>query len=270
MTQIGPSPRRRRGVALAAVPVLALAACGSADEDPSGGGGDASDGDELSGELTVFAAASLNEVFEEISDLFTEENPAAEVTFSFAGSSDLVAQLDAGAPADVLATANESTMDDAVANGSIEGEPEIFVENVLTLVTPAGNPAGVTGLDESLDDADLVVCARQVPCGAATVTLAENLGVTLEPVSEENSVTDVLGKVTSGQADAGLVYATDAASAGDDVDVVEVEGAEDVVNRYPISVTSGTEQAELADAFVELVLSDEAQAVLAEAGFTAP
>ena len=257
---------RRLVVGAALVGSIVLVACGGSDAEDTGG---VDAGSDLSGELTVFAAASLNEVFEEVADLFAEQHPDVDVTFSFAGSSDLVAQLGEGAPADVLATANESTMADAVEAGSIEGEPEIFVENVLTLVTPAGNPAGVTGLDSSLDDADLVVCAPQVPCGAATVTLAENLGVTLSPVSEENNVTDVLGKVTSGQADAGLVYETDATSAGEDVDVVEVAGAEDVVNAYPIAVTADAADAGLAAAWVEFVLGDEAQAVLGEAGFRA-
>ncbi|MEE6281449.1 molybdate ABC transporter substrate-binding protein [Georgenia sp. MJ170] len=274
--------RRRRallGASLASV--LLLGACGGsgtsdgAAQDPTTStDADATDGttgsDDLSGELTVFAAASLNVVFEEIADLFTAEHPGTEVAFSFAGSADLVAQLDAGAPADALATANEPTMASAVEAGNIDGEPDVFAANVLTLVTPAGNPAGVTGLDESLDDAALVTCAPQVPCGEATLTLSELLGVTLSPVSEEGSVTDVLGKVTSGQGDAGLVYATDAASAGAAVDVIAVDRADEVVNRYPVAVTAGTDQPELAAAWVEFLGGAEAQQVLGEAGFGAP
>lgn len=132
--------------------------------------GATNDGDNagLSGDLTVFAAASLSVVFPEIADVFTTEHPDTSVRFSFAGSSDLVAQLDAGAPADVLATANESTMADAVQAGTIEGEPVIFADNVLALIAPAGNPADITGLDESLDGTNVVVCAPQVPCGEAT------------------------------------------------------------------------------------------------------
>src|SRR5690625_1405064 len=221
----------RDGLALVAAVVVALtvSACGGGTGDPADetpeppeagqSPAPATDGD-LAGELTVFAAASLHVVFEDIAELFTAEHPAAEVAFSFAGSSDLVAQLDAGAPADVLATADESTMATAVDSGVIDGAPQVFAENALALITPAGNPAGITGLDESLDGADLVVCAPQLPCGAAAETLAEQVGTTLRPVSEEGSVTDVLGKVTSGQADAGLVYTTDAASAGAAVDVI--------------------------------------------------
>ena len=264
-----------------AVVGLALTACGGAEQAaaPAGeatgtGTPEAADpptaGAGPAGELTVFAAASLNRVFEDIGELFTEQHPGAEVAFSFAGSADLVAQLGAGAPADVLATADESTMADAVAGGTINGDPQVFAQNALTLVTPAGNEAGIAGLDDSLDGVSLVVCAPQVPCGAATMALAESLGRTLQPVSEEGNVTDVLGKVTSGQADAGLVYATDAAAAGDAVEVIPVAGAEDVVNRYPIAATADTDDPELARAWVEFVLGPQAQEVLGAAGFGAP
>lgn len=279
---------------LALAAVLTLTACSSdGNDDPAeddsadvdtdrGQNGESTDDDgardaeagpgegALTGALTVFAAASLNEVFEDIADLFTARHPSTDVQLSFAGSSDLVAQLDAGAPADVLATANESTMEDAVDDGSIAGEPVIFADNVLTLITPAGNPAGITGLDESLDGVNLVICAPQVPCGAATQTLTELVDVTLSPVSEESNVTDVMGKVTSGQADAGLVYTTDAATAGDAVEVIEVPGAQEVINLYPIATTAGSAQPELAAAWVDFVLDAQAQQVLGEAGFGAP
>lgn len=258
--------RPRALLAAVVVAVGAVGACGgsAADEAPT----DVATG--LSGDLTVFAAASLGVVFEEVADLFTAQHPGATVTFSFAGSADVVAQLDAGAPADVLATADEQTMASAVAAGNIAGEPVVFAENVLTLITPSGNPAGVTGVDASLAEAQLVVCAPQVPCGAATSALSELLGLTLSPVSEEGSVTDVLGKVTSGQADAGLVYASDARSAGDAVEVVAVDRADEVVNRYPVAVTARTDQPELAAAWVTFVAGPQAQQVLTEAGFGTP
>ena len=252
-----------RGPGLAAVVVaaLGLAACGGADA------GGAAAPDER---LTVLAAASLHGVFEDLGEVFTEQHPGAEVTFSFAGSADLVAQLDAGAPADVLATADETTMARAVADGTVAGEPQVFARNVLTLVVPSGNPAGVGGLDDSLDGAALVVCAPQVPCGAATTALADLLGTSLSPVSEEGSVVDVLGKVTSGQADAGLVYTTDAAAAGDAVETIAVPRADEVVNRYPVAVTTGAASPELADAWVELLLGPEGRELLGDAGFGTP
>lgn len=275
-----------RRLALGLGAVLLLTGCGANSGDDDGrtgtsegratadgtGDDEAPDGADApagGGELTIFAAASLTIVFDDIADLFAAQT-GAEVRFSFAGSSDLVAQLDAGAPADVLATANESTMADAVDNGTIASDPEHFAANVLTLITPAGNPAGVTGVDESLEDADLVICAPQVPCGAATAMLADILGVTLDPVSEANNVTDVLGMVAAGQADAGLVYTTDAVSAGGDVDIIDIPGADDVVNTYPIAVTTGAADPALAAQWVEFVQGPQAQELLADAGFAAP
>ncbi len=223
----------------------------------------------LSGDLTVFAAASLHGVFEDLAAQFSTARPQVQVRFSFAGSSDLVAQLDAGAPADVLATADESTMADALDAGSVQDEPVVFATNALTLITPQGNPAGITG-PADLAGADLVVCAPQVPCGAATARWAANLDLTLHPVSEEGSVTDVLGKVTSGQAEAGLVYTSDVRAAGSAVEVIGLPGADDVVNRYPIAVTARTEQADLARAWVDFVLGPQGRAALTEAGFGTP
>lgn len=254
---------RRPGLAAVVVVALGLAACGTQDETTTAEGGS-------SGELTVLAAASLHGVFEDLAEVFTEQHPGTEVTFSFAGSSDLVAQLDAGAPADVLATADEATMARAVEAGTVAGEPQVFAHNVLTLVVPSGNPADVTGLDDSLDGAALVVCAPQVPCGAAATTLAQLSGVTLAPVSEEGSVTDVLGKVTSGQADAGLVYRTDAAGAGDAVETIAVARADEAVNSYPIAVTADAAEPELAAAWVKVVLGPEGRQSLEDAGFGTP
>lgn len=256
--------RRRCLLAAALLPSLVVASC-SGSPGPS----TAASAGEGAGRLTVFAAASLHGTLEDVADVVAEEHPGVDVSFSFAGSSDLVSQVVAGAPADVLATADEVTMADAVGAGVV-GTPTVFAENVLALVVPAGNPAGVTGVDGSLEGAALVVCAPQVPCGAAAVALAEQAGVTLRPVSEESSVTDVLGKVTSGQADAGLVYATDAVSAGDAVDVVPVEGAGTVVNRYPVAVATGAADPALAEAFVEVLTSPAGRAVLTEHGFRLP
>ncbi|MPV36032.1 molybdate ABC transporter substrate-binding protein [Georgenia subflava] len=260
---------------VAAVAGLAtLGACTSAADRPAGTPADGNRSGTAapgpSGDLTVFAAASLHSVFEEIATLLEQQHPELSITFSFAGSSDLVSQVVAGAPADVLATADEQTMANAVAEGVIDGEPGLFAENVLTLVTPAGNPAGITGLDVSLDGADLVVCAPQVPCGAATAELTGLLGVEISPVSEESNVTDVLGKVTSGQADAGLVYATDAAGAGDAVDVLEIPGAQDVVNRYPVATVADAAEPELAELWIEALSSEAGREILSDTGFRLP
>lgn len=213
--------------------------------------------------LTVFAAASLKGAFTDIAAL----EPGLGVRFSFEGSSTLVDQLAGGARADVLATADEATMARAREAGLLAGEPTIFASNHLVLVVPTGNPGRVTGLDASLDGRKLVVCAPAVPCGAASAQLAQRLGVALKPVSQEQKVTDVLGKVGSGEADAGLVYVTDARGAAGRVDVVEVPGSEAVVNRYPIAALKDAPAAAGAHRFVELVGSERGREVLRRYGF---
>ncbi len=209
---------------------------------------------------TVFAAASLSAPFKKIA-------ADDQVTFSFEGSSTLVDQIAAGARADVLATADTATMDKAVEKGLV-GTPTRFATNVLVLITPADNPAKVTGFDESLQGTRLVICAPQVPCGRATAALAQRLQVTLTPVSEESKVTDVLGKVVSGEADAGLVYATDAAGASKPVNVIRIPEAAETPNEYWIAPVTGGD-ATKAQAFIGTVTSPDGAKVLAEAGFGA-
>ena len=191
------------------------------------------------------------------------------MTFNCAGSSDLVTQLTGGAPADVFASADIANMTKATTANLVAGTPVNFASNILTIVTPPGNPSGLAGFaDLAKPGLNVVVCAPQVPCGAAAATVETNTGVTLTPVSEENSVTDVLGKVTSGQVDAGLVYVTDAKNAGDKVTEVTFPEAAVVVNVYPIATLTAATQAALATKFVDLVVGPEGQQVLAAAGFT--
>lgn len=220
--------------------------------------------------VVVFAAASLNKAFEQVGVEYRKTHTTTDLTFSFLGSQDLLAQLEGGAAADVFAPADETTMRAAVEKTLVAGTPAIFATNTLVLITPAGNPAGITGLDASLDGRKLVVCAPAVPCGAATRTLSAQLGVTLAPVSEEQKVTDVRGKVEAGEADAGVVYATDAKQAGDKVTTIAIPGAEQVVNRYPIVVTAKAKQPAEAKAFVDFVTSEAGQSILATYGFGRP
>ena len=154
----------------------------------------------------------------------------------------------------------------AVEAGLIDGDPVMFATNHLVLITPADNPGGITGLDGSLEGRKLVICAPEVPCGAATVTVARKAGIILHPASEETKVTDVLGKVSSGEADAGLVYATDATSAKDAVMTFEIPGAEEEPNTYWIAKVKGAKDAAGADAFIARI-TGEGAAVLAGYGF---
>lgn len=220
--------------------------------------------------LHVLAAASLRGTFTDIGKLFEADYPGTTVELTFAGSSDLVTQLTQGAPADVLATADTANMDKAAKAGMV-GVPVNFASNTLTIVTRPGNPAHVESFaDLARPGLSLVVCAPQVPCGSATAKVATSVGVHLNPVSEESSVTDVLGKVTSGQADAGLVYVTDATAAGDKVTAVAFPQSSVAVNTYPIAVTTNTRNSERAKQFVDLTVGDAGRKILRTAGFAAP
>lgn len=249
----------KRAATLTAVAALALGACGSSD-------GDSGDGTTT---LRVAAAASLTDSFEEIAEAYEAEHDDVTIELQFAGSSDLATQIENGAELDVFASADEANMDKV--EDAVDGEPTIFATNTLTLITAPGNPQDITGLDD-LEDTDLavVVCAPQVPCGSASETLLEQQDVTLEPASEESKVTDVLTKVTAGEADAGLVYVTDATGAGEDVEMVETEGAGEVVNRYPIATLADSGSADEAAAFVEYVTGPDGRQVLTDRGFGTP
>ncbi|WP_374007180.1 molybdate ABC transporter substrate-binding protein [Leifsonia sp. LS-T14] len=225
----------------------------------------------VSGTVTVFAAASLTRSFTELGSRFEAAHPGTHVTFSFAGSSDLVSQLTAGAPADVFASADQANMAKAVAAKVIDGKPVDFATNVLAIAVPPGNPAHVKSFaDLASPSIKTVVCAPQVPCGAATAAVEKSAGVTLKPVSQESSVTDVLGTVRSGEADAGIVYRTDVKGAGSAVDSIPFPEAAGTVNVYPIATVANAPDPRGAAAFVAFVNGPEGRAALAAAGFGAP
>lgn len=250
--------RRILGTAAAALTAVAMLA-GCSNSSPN------------SGDITVFAASSLKSAFTALGAQLEKGNPGTRVKFSFAGSSDLVAQLTGGAPADVFASADTATMTKVVDASLVAGNPVNFATNTLTIVTPPGNPKHIASFaDLAKPGTQVVVCAPQVPCGAATKKVEAATGTALTPVSEESTVTDVLGKVTAGQADAGLVYVTDAAGAGDKVTAVAFPEAGGAVNTYPIAVLKGSKNAATAQRFVDLVTGPDGRKVLAGAGFAAP
>lgn len=225
----------------------------------------------LRGDLVVLAAASLTDAFGELATTFEDQHPGVDVTVSTAGSSQLAQQVLAGAPADVLATASVETMATVAEEDLTAAEPQVLARNVLVLAVPAGDPGGVTGLADLADD-DLLValCEEQVPCGAASADLLERAGVQARPDTLEQDVRGVLAKLTLGEVDAGLVYATDALSAGDAVEVVPVEGAEAVANDLLVAPLVGSASPAAAQAFVDLVLSSTGRRVLDDAGFLTP
>lgn len=256
---------RRIGILAGAVSIMLVAGlvgCGS--KSPSAPA-------VASGKVVVFGAASLKPAFTRISQQFTSENPSSTVDFEFAGSSELATQLTQGATADVFASADTAQMDAVAKAGLLAGNPTNFASNTLVIVTSPDNPKRVTSFaDLARPGLAVVICQQPVPCGAATRRIEDSTGVHLNPVSEEVSVTDVLNKVTSGQADAGLVYVTDARSAANKVATVNFPQAAAAVNVYPIAVLKNAPHATLAQKFVAMVTGDAGQNILAQYGFAKP
>lgn len=218
--------------------------------------------------VDVYAASSLTGAFTELAAAFEEQHPGVDVALNFAGSADLAVQIAEGAPADVFVAADEPTLQRVVASGRTVGEPLVLATNRLTIAVAEGNPHGVRSLaDLRQEGLATVVCAEQVPCGRAARTAEQRAGVSLRPVSEENSVTDVLGKVRSGQADAGLVYVTDVAAHEDELDGVPLPGA--AANSYTVVGVDGGAQERAAE-FVAFVTGEAGRQRLADAGFGLP
>lgn len=245
-------------VAAFVVAVLPLGGCATADRASSPGHG-------LTGTVTVYAAASLSRAFDEIGERVESDNPGVRVRAVYDGSSTLAAQILEGAPADVFASADEASM---ASLAGVATDPAVFATNTLVIATPADNPAGIETLAD-LTRATVVLCAPEVPCGAASDALLERAGVTVTPASLEQNVTAVLTKVAAGEADAGLVYATDVRGM-DGVAATVPEGAEEIVNRYPIATIDGASHPDAAATFVAFVRSAEGERILARHGFGAP
>ena len=230
--------------------------------------------------LNVFAAASLTDAFTDIGAAFSAANPGATVVFNFAGSNQLATQIAQGAPADVFASANAAQMDAAVASGRIDADgARPFVTNRLVVVVPADNPAGIESLpDLAAPDTLLVLAAKEVPAGRYALEFLDRAAagaafdsgfraaVLANVVSYEENVRGVLNKVALGEADAGIVYISDLAGVAG-VASLEIPDALNVVAEYPIAPLNDSAQPEAAAAFVDFVLSDAGQAVLAEYGF---
>ncbi|MFZ2512001.1 MAG: molybdate ABC transporter substrate-binding protein [Gordonia sp. (in: high G+C Gram-positive bacteria)] len=241
----------RATVAIAAIVGLATAsaACGSSDSDEHS--------------VRVMAAASLVDVMKPMTQAYGDEHGGAEVQVDAAASSALVQRLESGAKADVLITADTTTMDKAVAAG-VAKDPVIIATNKLVIVVPAGNPSNVTGLEYfTAAGHRTVICASEVPCGRAAETAISAINGTPQPISRAVDVRAALGAVTSGEADAALVYATDATSAGDKVETIEIPNAP--VVEYPAAALTDNGKD-----FVNLLSSDKGKQILTDAGFGAP
>ncbi|MGX1478099.1 UNVERIFIED_CONTAM: molybdate transport system substrate-binding protein [Streptomyces canus] len=256
-----------------AAALLALSACSSSGSGSSSTTSDssASASDKLSGTVTVFAAASLQESFTTLGKRFERAHPGTKVTFSFGGSDSLAASITGGAPADVFASASPKTMKIVTDAGDASGTPVTFVRNQLEIATLPGNPHKVASLkDLTNPDLKVVLCDKEVPCGAAAQKALDASRLKLTPVSYEQDVKAALTKVELKEADAAVVYKTDVHAAGDKVGGVEFPESADAVNDYPITLLKDAQHTDTAKAFIALVRSAEGQKVLTEAGFLKP
>ena len=262
----------RTGVALAAVALLASACAGSSSSGTSSPSTSttASSAPTLSGEITVFAAASLNGAFTTLGRQFEAAHPGTKVTFSFAARSTLAQQILQAAPADVFASASAANMKQ-VTDGGDAADPRTFANNVAEIaVAPsaAGTVASLADLAKS--SVKVALCQPQVPCGALAQKVLANAAVTVTPVTQGLDVKSTLAYVTSGAADAAIVYVTDVKAAGSTVQGVEIPAAQNASTAYPIATLKGSRNLPVATAFEDLVLSPAGQSVLSEAGFAAP
>lgn len=262
--------RRPHALTLLAVLALVLTGCAPSGADETGATGTPADNAPTSQDLAVYAAASLAPAFDEIAALLERQDPSVDVQISYDGSATLATQIRAGAPADVFASADQRTMQ-PLSDDGLTGPTTLFAANTLRIAVAPGNPLAIETLaDLARPGVITVVCAAQVPCGAASAVLLAQAGVALTPASEEQNVTAVVTKIAGGEADAGLVYATDVAANPGRIDEVTPAGANTVVGHYPIAVVADSAHAAAARVFVDLVLSPAGQAVLAAHGFLAP
>lgn len=215
----------------------------------------------------MLAAASLSESFKELGTAFEAKHPGSKVTFSFDSSSALAAQANNAAPADLFASADHANMKKVTDAGNATG-PRVFAHNKLAIIVAKGNPKKIKSLAD-FTKVSFVLCAPEVPCGRYGAEALSKAGVKAQPKSLETNVKGVVTKVTSGEADAGIGYVTDARAAAANAEGIEIPDAQNVVAQYPMAVLKQSANTTLAQAFVDFVLGPEAQAVLAKYGFAA-
>jgi molybdate transport system substrate-binding protein len=271
---------RRRGTRLVAgvcvaVVAVALTACSSSSSSPAASGsassGSASASAKLSGTLVVFAATSLTEAFNKIGAQFEAANPGVTVKFNYNGSSSLATSITQGAPADVFASAAPSNMKTVTDAGLASGTAQDFARNTGEILVEKGNPKDIKSVSDLANPAiKVVVCAPEVPCGQVATAIFKKAGVTVKPVSQETSVGGVVTKVTLGEADAGIVYVTDAKANEGKATGVPIPADQNDITAYPIAQLKDAPNPGAAAAFISYVLSPAAQQVLASFGFLPP
>lgn len=256
--------RRTAAAVVTAAMLVPLAACGS--DDDSDGKKEGGKGKDV--KLTVLAASSLTDVFATAEKTYEKAHPGTDITVSAAGSQELAAQVKQGSPADVLVTADTKTMDGLKGE---TGTPSIIAKNRLVIATREGNPEKVKTLKDLSDSKLKVVLADDtVPVGRYSKQVLDAQKISVKPVSKEANVRSVLSKVELGEADAGIVYQTDAATAPDKVDAVTIPDAQNAVASYPAATLKGSENGDAAAAFVKWLSTPEAQKILRDGGFQKP
>jgi molybdate transport system substrate-binding protein len=261
---------RRIAAPLIAVAAL-LAGCGGpSDSTSAGSSSPTSKSPAVTGTVTVFAAASLQEAFTKLGTQFEAAHPGTKVVFSFGPSSGLAEQIGQGSPADVFASASTSTMDQVVAGGDAKS-PTNFVSNTMEIVVPPKNPAHIAKVaDLAKKGVKVALCQAEVPCGATALKVFDNAKIKVTPVTQEVDVKSTLSKVTLGEVDAGVVYVTDVRAAGGSVKGIEIPADVNASTTYPIAALSASKNKATAQAFVDYVLSASGLAALTAAGFSRP
>ncbi len=250
---------------LLALALLVASGCGSGSGSGSSGGGSTAPS---RGKLVVFAASSLIDAFPEIATTYQQQHPGWKVDFEFLGSDQLAAQIEQGDPADAFAAAS-TKYPEQLQGENLIGKTTNFATNTLVLATPADNPAGITSVHD-IGNAKLVVGDPSVPIGAYTLTVLDNLGIkpsSLNIVSQEAKVTDIVTKLELGEADAGFIYTSDAKAAGDKLKTFQLPASAQAIATYPIGIVTGSKNAKAAQQWIDLVMSPQGQQVLVRDGF---
>jgi molybdate transport system substrate-binding protein len=228
--------------------------------------------EKLSGSITVSAAASLTEAFTKMGTDFQKANKGTTVTFNFSASSALAQQIQGGAPADVFASADGANMQKVVSSGQVTADPVDFATNVLTIVVKPGNPKSVKSIADLPNLDTVALCAPEVPCGKYANQMLTQAGVTIpsDKITLGQDVKATLAAVSPGDADAGIVYATDAKAAGSTVAAVKIPASLNVLAVYPIAPVAATQDASLANGWIKYVTSAAGQKTLKSFGFLPP
>ena len=239
---------KKRAAALLAAIAFALTSCAPPTSTTSAQDADAPT-------LNVLAASSTRVINEKLTQRAGQLEPPMNLSFDNGGSSDLVSKLREGAPADLLLTASKKTMDQAVEDGTVT-KPKVLATNVMVMVVPKGNPGNIHSIEDLQNEDRFVICDPQVPCGDISSQIIEENNLDVKPASQEQQVADVLGKVVSGEANAGWVYSTDATAAGDNVEVIEIPDADKFANQILGAISAEAEHPEEAQKVLDLLADD--------------